>query len=198
MTRIMTINRTASAHRGLRPQRGRQDDGGRAGWLRHRACRCGGRSPRPPARGARAKWTAATTTSGARTSSARPIDDGRMLEYAVVFGRDFYGTPRSEVDPYRAQGVGRDSGDRRAGGRPGPRAVPGTTCRCSSTRRASRNWKRGCAAGRTCRRIGSAGGWRPPATELARADEFDHVIVNDDLAEPSANWKRLIRDRFNT
>ena len=34
------------------------------------------------------------------------IDDGRMLEWAVVFNRDFYGTPRSEVDPYRVEGVG--------------------------------------------------------------------------------------------
>ena len=29
-----------------------------------------------------------------------------MLEFAEVHGRDFYGTPRSEVDPYRAAGTG--------------------------------------------------------------------------------------------
>ena len=31
---------------------------------------------------------------------------GEMLEHAVVFGTDHYGTPRSEVDPYRAAGTG--------------------------------------------------------------------------------------------
>ena len=31
---------------------------------------------------------------------------GEMLEHAVVHGRDYYGTPRSEVDPYRERGTG--------------------------------------------------------------------------------------------
>jgi guanylate kinase len=34
------------------------------------------------------------------------IDSGEMLEHAVVFGRDYYGTPRAEVDPYRLNGTG--------------------------------------------------------------------------------------------
>lgn len=34
------------------------------------------------------------------------IHHGQMLEWAEVHGRDFYGTPRSEVDPFRAAGVG--------------------------------------------------------------------------------------------
>src|SRR5688500_5196220 len=33
------------------------------------------------------------------------IAAGEMLEYAEVFGREFYGTPRSEVDPYRTRGI---------------------------------------------------------------------------------------------
>src|SRR6185503_8871535 len=33
------------------------------------------------------------------------IDRGEMLEYAEVHGKDFYGTPRSEVEPHRARGV---------------------------------------------------------------------------------------------
>ncbi len=36
----------------------------------------------------------------------RAIEDGRMLEWATVFGTDRYGTPRSEVDTYRANGIG--------------------------------------------------------------------------------------------
>src|SRR3954470_10840280 len=34
------------------------------------------------------------------------IARGEMLEWAEVHGKDFYGTPRSEVDPYRQRGVG--------------------------------------------------------------------------------------------
>src|SRR6476646_7218406 len=34
------------------------------------------------------------------------IDRGEMLEYAEVHGRDYYGTPRGEVDSYRAAGTG--------------------------------------------------------------------------------------------
>src|SRR4051812_1518651 len=34
------------------------------------------------------------------------IARSEMLEWAEVHGVDFYGTPRSEVDPHRAQGVG--------------------------------------------------------------------------------------------
>ena len=36
----------------------------------------------------------------------RAIAAGEMLEYAVVYGTDHYGTPRSEVDSYRTAGVG--------------------------------------------------------------------------------------------
>ena len=34
------------------------------------------------------------------------IENGEMLESAEVHGKDFYGTPRSEVDAYRANGIG--------------------------------------------------------------------------------------------
>src|SRR5262245_27776868 len=33
-------------------------------------------------------------------------DEGKFIEYAVVHGRDYYGTPRDEVDPWREKGVG--------------------------------------------------------------------------------------------
>ena len=42
--------------------------------------------------------------TGARFHAA--IENGEMLEHAVVFGSDCYGTPRSEVDPHRAAGTG--------------------------------------------------------------------------------------------
>lgn len=36
----------------------------------------------------------------------RGIAAGEFLEYARVFGNDYYGTPRSEVEPFRKQGIG--------------------------------------------------------------------------------------------
>src|SRR5262245_42815511 len=36
----------------------------------------------------------------------RAIKGGQMLEWATVFNSDRYGTPRSEVDPNRANGIG--------------------------------------------------------------------------------------------
>lgn len=41
-----------------------------------------------------------------REEFQRQIELGQMLEYALVFGRDYYGTPRSEVDQYRERGIG--------------------------------------------------------------------------------------------
>ncbi|MBN9121447.1 MAG: guanylate kinase, partial [Planctomycetes bacterium] len=36
----------------------------------------------------------------------KAVEDDRMLEWAPVFGLDYYGTPKSEVDPHRARGTG--------------------------------------------------------------------------------------------
>src|SRR6476620_10758354 len=41
-----------------------------------------------------------------REEFSRAIERGAMLERAEVHGKDFYGTPRSEVDPFRERGVG--------------------------------------------------------------------------------------------
>lgn len=36
----------------------------------------------------------------------RAVEEGRMLEWQVVHGSDYYGTPRDEVDEYLDRGVG--------------------------------------------------------------------------------------------
>jgi guanylate kinase len=41
-----------------------------------------------------------------RDEFRKAIDDGRMLEWELVFGTDFYGTPRSQVEPHREAGTG--------------------------------------------------------------------------------------------
>lgn len=39
-----------------------------------------------------------------REQFEKAINDQELLEYAVVHGQDYYGTPVSEVEPFRAQG----------------------------------------------------------------------------------------------
>lgn len=41
-----------------------------------------------------------------REQFERGIAAGDFLEYATVFGNHYYGTPRSEVEPYRSRGIG--------------------------------------------------------------------------------------------
>ena len=49
--------------------------------------------------------TASTTISGRAKRFEQEIAAGAFLEHAVVFG-NYYGTLRSEVEPYRQQGIG--------------------------------------------------------------------------------------------
>ena len=124
-------------------------------------------------------------------------EDGRMLESALVFGKDFYGTPRSEVDPYRAQGVGVilviDV--------QGAARVRELCPECLSVFIAPPNLeelearlrgRQDMTEDRLQRRLEEAD------REMARVDEFQHVIVNRDLSEAVHELGRLIRDRFNT
>src|SRR5882724_969459 len=41
-----------------------------------------------------------------REQFLRERDEGGFLEWAEVYGRNWYGTPRREVTPYREQGFG--------------------------------------------------------------------------------------------
>ncbi len=41
-----------------------------------------------------------------REQFEQEITRGGLIEYALIHQRDYYGTPRSEVDPYLAQGIG--------------------------------------------------------------------------------------------
>ena len=124
------------------------------------------------------------------------IDDGRMLEWAVVFGRDFYGTPRSEVDPHRARGVGvilvidvqgaarvRDLGIEHMSVFIEPPSFEELESRLRSRGDTSEE--------RVVRRLETARG------ELAEASKFHHRIVNRDLPDAVRELERVIRERFN-
>ncbi|MCI0702127.1 MAG: guanylate kinase [Planctomycetia bacterium] len=127
----------------------------------------------------------------------KEVDDGRMLEWAKVFDRDFYGTPRSEVDPYRADGWGVilviDV--------QGAEKVRELCRDCLSIfitppsfeeLEARLRGRGDLSEERIERRLHEA------RTEMARAGEFEHQIVNRELTQAVRDLERLIRERFHS
>jgi guanylate kinase len=118
-----------------------------------------------------------------------------MLEWAEVHGVDFYGTPRSEVDPYRARGVGvilvidvQGAGQVRL-------LYPGDHLSVFVMPPAFDELRhrlegRGEPEASINRRLETARG------ELARADEFDKLLENADLAAATDALEHLIRAEF--
>ena len=124
------------------------------------------------------------------------IARGEMLEYAEVHGRDFYGTPRSEVDPYREAGSCvilvidvQGAGQIRA-------AYPGDNLSVfvypptfDDLERRLRG--RGEPEEPIRRRLETAHG------ELARRNEYDTQLENGDLAVTAKSLEAIIRDEFH-
>jgi guanylate kinase len=124
------------------------------------------------------------------------IARGEMLEYAEVHGKDFYGTPRSEVDPHRAAGSCvilvidvQGAGQIRA-------AYPGDHLSVfvypptfDDLERRLRG--RGEAEESIRRRLETAHG------ELARRNEYDFQLENGDLAATAAALEAIIRSEFH-
>ena len=120
------------------------------------------------------------------------IDEKLMLEWAVVFGQDFYGTPRSEVDPYLARGVGvvlviDVQGAASVRELPLPHLSVFIAPPSMEELEARLRGRGDTDEARIQRRLATA------SEELARAGEFDHRIVNRDLDEAVRELDRLIR-----
>jgi guanylate kinase len=122
------------------------------------------------------------------------IAGGEFLEYATVFGRHYYGTPRSEVEPYRAQGIGVILDVDVQGAAQLREACPDaysvfldTPPGAYERRLRERGTDTEEAIGR---RLAEA------RAELARAHEFDRRIVNDDLRRAADELCETIRERF--
>ena len=123
------------------------------------------------------------------------IEHGEMLEWAEVHGDQFYGTPRSEVDPHRAAGVGvmlvidvQGAGQVRLlypDDHLSVFLVPPTFDDLSARLRG-----RGEPEPSIQRRLGTARG------EMVRADEFDVCLENADLATTAAALEQMIRAEF--
>jgi guanylate kinase len=123
------------------------------------------------------------------------IHDGRLLEWAEVFGTDFYGTPRSEVEPHRVAGVGVIMViDVQGAARVRELSADALSVFIqppSFEELEARLRKRGdMSEDRIRRRLETA------REELNRAGEFDHVIINDDLNRAVVELERLIQRQF--
>ncbi len=125
----------------------------------------------------------------------KAVAEQNMLEWARVFGKDFYGTPNSEVESYRAAGVGvilvidvpgaarvRELGLEHL-------SVVIDPPRCTELEARLRG-RGDMAEERVQRRLIAA------RDELAEAPKFDCRVVNRDLSEAVRDLQRLIRDRF--
>jgi guanylate kinase len=124
------------------------------------------------------------------------IAHNRMLEHAEVHGKDFYGTPRDEVDPYRAAGTAvvlvidvQGAGQVRL-------QYPNDHCSVFLYPPAFHDLEdrlrgRGEPDSSIRRRLETARG------ELARADEFDVRLENADLFAAATTLDALIRDQFS-
>jgi guanylate kinase len=124
----------------------------------------------------------------------RELAAGAFLEHAEVHG-NLYGTLRSEVDDYRARGVGvlLDIDVQGAAQvRPHyPDHLSVFVCTSSEELLAQRLRQRGTEdEAALARRLAAA------QRELARAQEYQHVVINDELAPAAAQLTELIRQRF--
>jgi guanylate kinase len=131
-----------------------------------------------------------------RDKFLKAVDDGRMLEYAVVHGRDYYGTPRSEVDEHRAAGTGVVLVIDVQGAAQIRQAYPADHLSVfidapSFEELEARLRSRKSEPEETVlRRLASA------RLELARKGEFDHAVVNRDLDAAVGELEHLIRKQF--
>jgi guanylate kinase len=119
---------------------------------------------------------------------------GAFLESAMVHGQWYYGTLRSEVEEYRARGIGvlldidvQGADQVRAHY---PECLSLFVRTSSSEEYERRLKKRGESRESIARRMATA------RRELERIDEFDHVIINDDLDLAVAEVRKWIEQAF--
>ena len=123
---------------------------------------------------------------------------GEMLEHAVVFGTDHYGTPRAEVDPHRAAGTGvllvidvQGAAQVRARYPNDHRSVFLAVPSLDELERRLRG--RGTEdEARIARRLKAA------EDETNRAGEFDATVVNDTVPNAVAELLDIIDTEFTT
>lgn len=124
------------------------------------------------------------------------LDRGGMLEHAVVHGRDYYGTPRSEVDPYRAKGIGVVLVIDVQGAEQIRRHYPDDHLSIFLAPPSFEELRRRLESrgsedpARLARRLETA------RAEMEQASQFDCRVVNADLIETAREIEDLIRNKF--
>jgi guanylate kinase len=122
------------------------------------------------------------------------IAAGEFLEYATVFGKDYYGTLRSEVELYRSQGIAVILDIDVQGASQLRRTCPEAYTIFLNTPPGAferRLRDRGTESEEAIqRRLAEA------RVELSQASEFDRVIVNDNLERAAAELCDIIRSRL--
>lgn len=119
-----------------------------------------------------------------------------FLEWAEVHGQ-FYGTLRSEVDPYLARGTGVileidvQGADR-------VRALYPECCSIFLCASSWAEYERRLRARGTEDEAAIARRLDTARRELARASEYDHRVINDDLAAAVAHVRRIVAGLFPT
>ena len=119
---------------------------------------------------------------------------GAFLEYATVHGDNFYGTLRSEVDRYRAEGIGVvlviDVQGAAAVRRLYPDAVS-VFLNASWDKVVERLEERGTEDRAAIRRR-----LETAREEVRRVGEYDHEIINDDLGDTVARLRDVVAGYF--
>ncbi|HEX4591848.1 MAG TPA: guanylate kinase [Gemmataceae bacterium] len=123
------------------------------------------------------------------------IEADAFLEYAIVHGSHYYGTLRSEVDPYLARGTGVvltidvQGADKIRAKVPGSVTVFLIAPSLDEYERRLR--ARGTEDERTIRRR-----LETARAELARAAEYQYQITNDDLPRAAAELRGIVAGEF--
>ncbi|MFO0936481.1 MAG: guanylate kinase [Gemmataceae bacterium] len=122
------------------------------------------------------------------------IQSGQMMEWAEVHSSDLYGTPRAEVDSYRAKGIAVLLVIDVQGAAQVRQSDPDLLSvflvpPCFATLE-SRLIARGDAPDRIARRLQTA------RNELARAHEFDRIMVNADISAAVRTLTSLTQHAF--
>jgi guanylate kinase len=119
----------------------------------------------------------------------------KFLEHAKVHGDHYYGTPRSEVEPYLAQGTGVILVIDVQGAAQVRQNFPNVYSifiRVPNDDYRARLDTRGDSEDAIRRRLQTA------QSELARANEYSAQLVNDDLNKAVDELRRLVESQFPT
>jgi guanylate kinase len=124
------------------------------------------------------------------------IANGEMLEHAIVFGRDHYGTPRSEVDDYRKKGQGVLLVIDVQGAAQIRSLYPSDHCSIFLTVESVEVLRERLAIRGTEDQDKIAKRLATAQAEWARAGEFDRKVLNADLASAVKDLESIIAEQF--